>query len=58
MLHVIRWHYSAFAYGTHHAGCARCGYAESHATLLHVRAGDVQLDCRDVLQFVDACMII
>ena len=28
------WLVVAFAYGTHHAGCARCGYAESHATLL------------------------
>ena len=38
----------------HHAGCTLAGYTESHAAILHVRTGDVQLYGRNLIQLVDA----
>ena len=52
----------ALAHGTHYAGCTSCGNAESHTALLYVRAADVELDGRNIVESVDAggtfCIVV
>ena len=54
--------HTALAHGTHYAGSTSCSYAESHTALLYVRAADVELDGRNLVESVDAggtfCIVV